>query len=373
MFTYSELKQLSTVRGNGNIFVSLYLNVNPITNPKGDYIIHFKNMLKEVISGASKEVVKKVRSDIEKVEAYLIGNKREFKKGLAVISSVPLGFWTEYHFFLPVKNELIIDDTPYVKPLFALFDNYPKYIVLLVDKESARIFLIHLGKIEIYTEHTTADIPGKHKKGGWFALEQSRYERHIDYHISLHMKDVIKSLEDIIHKETIDKIIIGGSEEAVTKIKGMLSQRILDEIISTFHPEKVSGGKDILEKTLKIIEEFERGEEKKTVKELITRAMKNNMAVIGFDDVLTYLHKGNVMKLVFLKDIVANGCRCVNCSFITSQEIKACPYCGGSFEKIDYIVDLAAQRAVEQGATLEVVTESDELAKAGGIGAFLRF
>lgn len=373
MLTYSELKRLSTMGGDGNLFVSLYLNVNLLTNPKGDYIIHFKNMLKETLEKAGKDVTKKIKSDIEKIETYLIGNKREFKKGLALISSNPLGFWQNYHFTLPVKNELVIDNTPHVKPLLGLFDNYPTYMVLLVAKESAKIFLIHLGKIEIYTELLTSDIPGKHKKGGWFALEQGRYERHIDYHISQHMKDVIKALENLLHKESINKIILGGTGEAVTKMKGMLPHTILNKVVSTFNIEMSSGKKDVLEKTLKIIEGLEREKEKETVNDLVTRAMKNNMGVIGLDDVLSNIQEGKVMKLVFLKDLTASGFRCVKCGFLTSQRLENCPYCSGGFDKVNYLFDLAAQKAVEQGGVVGVINESNELAKAGGIGAFLRF
>ncbi|MBI4686516.1 MAG: hypothetical protein HY756_01855 [Nitrospirae bacterium] len=316
MLNYSELKQLSALGGNGNMFVSLYLNV---------------------------------------------------------ISSAPLGFWREYNLSLPVKNEIVVDSTPYIKPLAALLSSYPRYIVLVADKESARLFLIHLGRIEIYTEHVTPDIPGKHKKGGWFALEQGRYERHIDFHISQHMKDVIKSLEELLIRESADRIILGGSEETLAKVKNMLPHTILDKVIATFHPEKMSGGKDILNETLCLIEGFERNKEKEIVEDLITRAMKGNMAVIGLEDVLTNIRNGKVMNLIFLKDLSTTGFKCKNCGLLTSHAIKACPYCSGTFEDVNYLIDLAAQKAVEQGATIDVISDSTELARAGGIGAILRF
>ncbi len=373
MLVYSELKELATIRCNGSFFISLYLNVNPLTNPRGVYLIHFKNMLKGIAEKVGRDTEKKIKDDLEKIEAYLMGNKREFKKSIAVMSSTALRFWKNYHLSLPVKNELVVDSTPYIKPLLTLLDNYQRYAVLLVDKESARIFLIHLGEIEEYTEFFTPDVPGRHKKGGWFSLEQNRYERHIDYHVSLHMKDVVKTLEDFLHKEFISRIIIGGTEQAVLKIKGMLPQTTLDKVIATFPAEMILGGKDLLNRTLKIIEEFEREKEKDTVEELITRAMKNNMAVIGLEDVLSDMQEGKIMKLVFLKDKMANGYKCTNCNFLTSQSIEACPYCKGKFEGVNYMVDLAAQRAVEQGVLIEVITESDRLAQAGGIGALLRF
>jgi len=373
MLTYSELKELSTMSGNGNFFVNLYLNVNPLTNPKGDYAIHFKNMLKATAEETDKDTEKKVKDDLGKIESYLKANKREFKKGIAIISSGALGFWRNYHLSLPVKNELIIDKTPYIKPLLFLLDNYQRCAVLLVDKELAKIFIIHMGEIVEYTELFSPGVPGRHKKGGWFSLQQNRFERHIDYHVTLHIKDVAKVLEDFLRKEAINRIIIGGSEDAIIKIKDILPRQILKKLFSTFHAEITLGEKEVLNKTLKIIEKVESEKEKDTMEVLITRVMKNDMAVIGLEDVLTKLQEGSIMKLIFLKDMKDSGFRCTNCGFLTSQSIKSCPYCEGKFEEINFLIDFAVQKAVEQGVLIEVVTKNDELAKAGGIGAFLRF
>ena len=41
--------------------------------------------------------------------------------------------------------------------------------------------------------------------------------------------------------------------------------------------------------------------------------------------------------------------------------------------RVNYIVDLLAQRAVEQGALIEVLDSNKKLKDAGKIGAFLRF
>jgi peptide chain release factor subunit 1 len=373
MLTYSELKSLSTLSGDGNMFISLYLNVNRLTNPKGDYVIHFKNMLKNKEEKIEKNTEKKIKKDLNKIESYLKDYKREFKKGVALISCSGLGIWKNYHLSLPVKNEIVIDTTPYIKPLLSLLNNYQRCVVLLVDKELAKIYVTHLGEIEEYTELFTPNIPGKHKKGGWFSLQQKRFERHIDYHVNLHMKDVVKTLEDFLHKESISRIIIGGSEDAITKIKNILPKDILRKVISTFTSEITLGEKEVLHKTFKIAEKNENEKERTIVENLITRAMKKNMAVLGIEDVLINLQEGKVMELVFLKELSASGFKCSNCDFLTIQKVKTCPYCGGNFEDVHYIIDFAAQRAVELGARIEIITKSEELKRRGGIGAFLRF
>ncbi|MEK7271735.1 MAG: Vms1/Ankzf1 family peptidyl-tRNA hydrolase [Nitrospirota bacterium] len=373
MLTHSELKELAAIRPNEKLFISLYLNVNPLTNPKGDYIIHFKNMAKELLDKIGRDTEKKVKNAIDKIESHLKGNKRELKKGIALICSSDLEIWKNYNLSLPVKNEIIVDNTPYIQPLVFLLNNYPRCVVLLVDRELAKIFIVHLGEIKEYTELFTPDIPGKHKKGDWFSLSQKRFERHIDYHVGIHIKEVVKALEDFLHKESMNNIIIGGSEDAVTKVKNILPQAIIRKVISTFNAETFLGEKEVLNKTLKVLEELEGEKQKNMAEELITKAMKNNMAVIGIEDVLGNLQEGKVMKLVFLKDLTAVGFKCSNCGFLTVQTIKSCPYCGGKFEGVHYLIDYTAQKAVEQGALIEIITKSDELVKAGGIGAFLRF
>jgi len=373
MLSREEIRRIADMRGDNAYFVSLYLNVNPATNVKDNYVIHVKNMLKQVSERYDKSILKMIQADMDKIESYILSNKRIFKKGLAIISSDKKGFWRDFHLAIPVKNELVIDTTPYIQPLLDILDNYQRYAILLVGREYARIFMVHLGEIEEYSEVYTADVPGRHKKGGWFSLSEKSYERHIDYHVGLHLKEVLKELEAFMSREYVGRLIIGGSEEAVTKVKSMLPQNISEKLIGTFQADLQSNSKDILKKVEPIVQKFEKNKEEIIVKDLLTKAMKNENAVIGIEDVLNSLQEGRVMKLVIMKDFKNTGISCKKCGYLTVQEIDSCPYCKGEVQKANLIVDIIAQKAIQQGAFIEVVSESPELKKAGNIGAFLRF
>lgn len=373
MLSREELKEIAKMHGNGSYYVSLYLNVNPLTNPKGEYSIRLKNMLKDAAESLEKGVLKKVEKDLEAMEAYVLGNRREFKKGLALISSRDSDFWREYHLSVPLKSELMVEKSPYIKPLLDILDNYQRYAALLVDKESARIFIIHLGEITEYGEVHTPDVPGKHKKGGWYALSQNHYARHIDYHVALHLKDVIKKFESFLKHEYIGRVIIGGSEEAVNMTKERLPNTVTEKVMGTFHAGMFEGNAEVMKKVEPVLQEYERQQEGKVVKELVTRAMKDEKAVLGLENVLKALEGGKVMKLVLLRGFSGRGFQCSGCGALSLKGEVNCPYCGGKMDEVGYMVDLAAQKIVEQGALVEVVTGSEELEKAGGIGAFLRF
>ncbi len=372
MLDRKELKEIAAMNGK-NSFVSLYLNVDPTFNTKGDYMVHFKNMMKTTIEKLDKSAHKKVKEDLEKIDNYVHSERKLFKKGLALLSSSGISLWKGYHIGVPVKNELIINNTPYTQPLLDILDNYEKFAVLLVDKESARIFGIHLGEIVEYSEVHTPDIPGKQKKGGWFALSQDHYERHVNYHVGMHIKDVVGKLNSFLSEEGIGRLIIGGPGEAVSTAKGMLHKTVLDKVIGDVKVEMFAGGDEVLKRVEPVVSAFEKRQEDETVEVLISKAMKNENAVLGLDNVLNALQEQRVMKLVVLRDYKSGGYNCGSCGFLTGQKIDRCPYCKGKVESVDNVVDTAGEKAIQQGALIEVVTENRKLKDAGGIGAFLRF
>jgi len=373
MLSRSELKEVTLMERKDGYFVSLYLNVDPMFNKKGDYIVHLKNMMKNTVETTDKTIYKKVKADLEKMDNYILANKRIFKKGVALLSSLQNSFWKEYHLGIPVKNELIVDKALYIKPLLDILDNYQGYAVLLVDKEFARIFLVHLREIVEYGEVYTPDVPGRHKKGGWFALSQNHYERHRDYHVGMHLKEVIEKLDSFLSGEYIGRIIIGGSDETVSMVKAMLHKKILDKVIGSIKIEMFANSSEVLSKVEPIVLNYEKKKEDGTVEALITGSMKNKEAVIGLEDVLHALQEQRVMKLIFAKDFKTSGYSCSSCGFLTTQKVTPCPYCRGKMEMVDYLIGLAGEKAIAQGALVEIVADNKKLNEAGRIGAFLRF
>ncbi|MCX8031061.1 MAG: hypothetical protein N3A59_05735 [Thermodesulfovibrionales bacterium] len=373
MLSMTDLKELANYSNKGMYFVSLYLNVDPLLNKKGDYILHIKNMIKQTIDSIDKGVYKKVKEDLDKIEHHVLTNKRMFKKGLAIFSCQELSLWKEYNLGVPVGNDLIIDKKVYTKPLLDILNNYQRYCVLLVGKDSARIFLIHLGEIVEYGEVYSADIPGKHKKGGWFALAQNHYERHINVHVGFHLKEVIDKPDSFTSGENISRIILGGADEAVSMFKSMLPKPLHEKIIASVKLEMFAKNDEVLNKVEPIVSAYEREQEEKLVKDLIAKAMKNEAAVLGLDNVINAIQEQKVMRLLFISNFKQEGYSCKTCGYLATQQINSCPYCKGNFEKIDNIIDMISQKALQQGAIIEVISENKELFKAGGIGAFLRF
>lgn len=375
MLDRAEVEEIVSTEGKGHYFVSLYLNVDPLSNRGGDYAIHFKNMMKNTVDSLDKGLHKKIREDIDRINHYVSANKVLFRKGLALLSSAESALWKTYHLGVPVKNEMVVNSTPYIKPLLEVLDNYERYAVVLVEKKEARIFVIHLGEIVEYGEVKSPEVPGKHRQAGWYGLEETRFENHINYHVRFHLKDVAGKLDTFLGGEHIGRLILGGSDEAVSAFRSLLHKTVLDRVIGTVKLEMFAPPDEVLRMTMQVISGYERKQEEETVEALVTQSLKGKGAVIGLADVISALQEQRVMKLVVLRDYKAIGYTCGTCGFLSAEKVEPCPTCdgGGKARPIEHIANLAGEMAVQQGAVVEVVSESKRLAEAGGIGAFLRF
>jgi len=373
MFNREDLTRLNSIREEGKLYTSVFLNVNPVTNPKGEYFINFRNLSKSEFDRLSSSDQKSVKEDIKKIETYIKSGKTEFKKAVAIISSSEPDLWDVFHLSVPLKNQVVIDKTPYLKPLASILEQYHSYAVALVDREHARLFSIQLSEISEYTELFTPDVPRKHKKGGWYGRDENRFRRHIEVHVHFHLKDVVKHMEDILKEGEVTHLIIGGSEESVILFNKILPQPIASKISGTFTADMHAGNDEILEKSREIIRGSEKAIEERLVDELVTRASKNGSAAIGLSDVLTQIQSGNIHHLIYLEGFNASGLKCPSCGFLTMQDIKTCPYCSSMLENIEHLIDYSIQRAIDQGAAISAITLSGKLKEAGNIGALLRY
>ena len=372
MFTKDDLMRINHLRSEECLYTSIYLSVNPITNPKGEYFVAFRNLIKPEIDKLNSTEQKLLKEDIKKIEAYLKSGKPDFKKSLVIISSVPSDTWEVHHLSVPIKNQVVIDKTPYLKPLAGMLEQYHSYALALVDREHARLFIIQLGEISEYNELFTPDIPRKHKKGGWYGRDENRFRRHIDVHIHFHLMDVVKHLEEILKIGEVNHLILGGSEESLTLFSKMLPQPIAAKIAGTFTADMHASNDEILKKSMEIVHSVEKVREERLVEELVTRSSKNGSAAMGLDDVLSQIQSGNIHHLIYIDGLRASGFKCSSCNLLTVQDLNACPYCSTPLEKVEHLMDFTVQRAIDQGAEISAITMSQGLKEAGSIGALLR-
>lgn len=370
MFNRKELKDLASISLQDDYYVSLYLNVDPKDNPKDKWLIQFKTLAKETLNEMDSHIQTIMQNDITNLESYLTDRPSGLKRGLAVISSASNDFWKAYHTAIPFQDQLVIDHKPYIKPLASMIDTYSRYLIVISGSKRVRFLLSGMGETEELSLIDRRDIEtGSDRDGGTGDMGEVRAQKQKEQIQKQLYKDAVQMLDQIQREENIERILLGGSDPNRGKFRDNVPDRITEDIVGEFTVEVAAPVNDVQERAEPVMKEAEYNFERKALDELFG----NGNSVLGLSDVLTVLQQGNVHKLYVMSEMTIPGMICSSCGALTPERDRPCPYCDGKMNKVNYMLDLAIQKAIEQGARIDMLDEAPRLVKAGGIGAKLRY
>jgi peptide chain release factor subunit 1 len=372
--TPEQLLQLKALDTDGYPVLSLYMDVTPAERQGRKYLAKFKQMSRDAherLNAEDKAYRHAYQALAEQVQSWLTYGYDETGRGLALFCAQDLGLWRAFRLPVAVRDRLVFADRPYVRPLVALVDEYERYAVLLVDKQTARLFVVHMGEIEEQRELLDELVP-RPQAGGWSA---EKHQRHHDMHVLWHVKRAAEVLERTFQARECQWLVIGGTAQPLAELRNQLSKSLKERLAGEISLPLSAGPDEVLEAVLEIERETERQVEQERVDALIGATLKGGPAVLGLADTLMALIEGRVMTLIVAPELAETGFECRNCGYLTSVEHADCPLCGQALVRQEDIVEIAVERALDQEAQVEVVRGEARslLAQHGHIGALLRY
>jgi len=176
-----ELSELYDVDSEDR-FVSLYMN----KDDDRKFIERRMKACKSVFKGNDLKHFGDTMDDI------LNALKQTAWTSIAVFASRKHNFLKTVSLTVEVDNTLIVDSSPYLRPLARIQDEWETFTLVLLNSNHAKIFSVSLGKTE-HEKTLSKDIMNKHKKGGW---SQARFNRLRRGAIHAFLKEVEEVLEN---------------------------------------------------------------------------------------------------------------------------------------------------------------------------------
>lgn len=363
----SDIRELSEVydRENRDSFISLYLDID---RPDSKFVERRKNTCESVLKG-NKELSENFEKSIQMVEEHLNENDIEKgQQGLAIFASNINNFFKVYKLGMPLENLLIVDTSPYIRPLARLVDEYEPFGLILLDSHRVKIYIVYSGIVG-YQKEKPIDIINKHKKGG---MSQARFQRIRKGAIDHFLKDISDDVEKLFLKEQVVRIIIAGPGNAKTVFNNILSPNIKSKVIDIIDMDFDEAEGRLISKAKKIALQDEKETSEKNMNILMDEILKNGLAVHGFRDTMDAAVNGQVELLFINKGYQIRGWICEKCQIVDSGVKDKCPYCGSRISEVDVIEEII-EFAQRTDTTIEFVEDDLRLAKLGGVGGLLRF
>ena len=224
------LEELRAFRASDHKALSVYLLTDPSRPAGRKPVTQLRDALRELArrlpSGTDPDTA--FQPDAAAIEQYLAGLEPP-PRGVAIFSHAPSDFFRALP--LPTRFAPRADagETFNLRPLLAALDEYEHTLVIILDKERARLFHTFLDQIE-EVEAFTDEVPGKHAQGGY---SQPAFQRHHELHVLWHARRAADALARLADREPVDRIFIGGPTEALAEFRRLLPKRLRHRIAGT--------------------------------------------------------------------------------------------------------------------------------------------
>jgi peptide chain release factor subunit 1 len=348
------IKELSEIYDSDSkdTFVSLYLS-------KGLDKKFLDRRIQACNSILKGEDLKNFNETIEEIKNVL--EKNDYKN-IAIFSSKKHGFLKYILLNVKIENLLIVDSSPYIRPLARINDEWESFTLVLINSNSSKIFSISTGKIDD-VKNLSADIMNKHKKGG---CSQARFNRLRKGSINKFLSEVVEDLQNRVEKQ----IIIAGPGITKKKFFEMLPKNLSEKVVDVLDIG-IDDENELIKQSLNLISEKEKNKSHEAIQQLKQEILKDGLAVYGFKETLKAVKSGQVEMLIIEKDFKQRGWICENCQVVRLGVKKSCPYCGKKTSEVDVLEEIL-EFAERTDAEIEF-TDDKEISNLGHIGAILRY
>jgi len=352
--------------------LSIYLDWTPDGNGKRPSIRILEDELAGVAARMAGDATYRdgLEADRQRISEYLNREAPKEARGIAIFACHDQGVWTALPLLVPVATKIVADRYPHTFELARLIDDHKTSALVLAEGQEARIFVIGLDDIEQAAETEAAEKIKRFDQGG---QAQMLFQRRTDNLIKAHTKDIAAQLEKVIERYDVRHVIIAGNDSIKGMIMEALTAPITSRLVDYIHLEPNSSMKVIMETLEPMLQEAERRIEADQLAELEKQVTaRDGLGALGVNDTALALSKGQVQTLLLLQGFSGAGGECTNCGMLRAGQREKCPYDGAAMRPID-LREAFTARAIQQGAEVAVVEDSDYLMAHDGVGVLLRY
>jgi peptide chain release factor subunit 1 len=368
-----QLDRLAAFEPTDAPVLSLYLDLRANQHGRTTYDAFLRKTFAErarVLKGESR---KSFDADVERIQAYLGDEVRRSATAVAIFAcSAQKDFFEALQLDAPIDDHwLFIGSMPHLYPLARVNDRFPRYAALLADTNAARLFVFGLGATETQKEVKNVKTR-KSSMGGW---SQARYQRHLENFHLQHMKEVVDVLDRVVRDEAIDHIVV--SCDAVTKptLMEQLPKHLAEKIVDLTKLDINAPEHEVLARTLEALHEHDADTDVAQVERMFDAWNAGGLAVVGPEDTLQALEKGQVEELLITTspELLRRAATLTSDMAPAPVDVETTAPNGAGDSDRHRLADHFVVHAHMSAARIRFVEDPALLADVGGVGALLRF
>jgi peptide chain release factor subunit 1 len=292
-------------RESQDTYLSVYIDLTPITGGKrtsrgaksrsrllkkrvNRFLLMRETACRKALAGKP-ALLENFERSLASVRAYLADNPIEPKqKGLVLFSCAKEEYFEAFRLSVPLKNLLVMDTSPYIRPLARLRDDWESIAVVILDSENARLFAVSSDRVTARRKKGV-DLLGKHKKGG---MSQMRFQRLRSQAIQAFHKKVLGDLRKLLRIEPADQIFLAGPGIAKVQFQDSLPPDIRRRVTEVVDLDLDVPEGEIRRRFVSLAAVEERRQDRAHVEVLLAEILKDGLVAHGWEEVTDAVRSG---------------------------------------------------------------------------------
>jgi peptide chain release factor subunit 1 len=368
-----QLDRLAAFQPTEMPVLSLYLNMAADEHGKDHYDQFLRKTFPERILTLTGAARKSFERDVQRIRDYLANQSRASANGLAIFACA-----AENDFFQAVQLDAPIDHhwlyiaaVPHLYPLARLNDQNPRYAALVLDTNSARLFVFGLRSLE--TREDVLNVKTrKTMTGGW---SQARYQRHLENFHQQHIKEVVAVLDRVVREERINHVVVACDAVARPTLMEQLPKHLAEKVIDMMKLDARAPEHKVLTETMEVLRQKDVETDAERVKTMLDAWRAAGLGIVGPESTMAALVMGQVEELLITATPERLRLARVPPDLATSGPVEidtSRPTQDVDVER-HKLADELVTKAQQTSARIRFIEDPDLLQEVGGVGAILRF
>ena len=377
----AQLERLAAFEPAPYPVISLYLNTQPGQHGRDQHQAFIRKEFKarsRTYAPNSPERASLDR-DLEKISRYLEAELQPSANTVAIFACSAGELFETVQIAAPIdRHWLHIGDQPHLYPLARLESQYPRYAALITDTNTARILVFAAG--EVVSQREISNVKTRStSQGGW---SQARYQRHLVNFHQQHAKEVVDVLERIVREEGIEHVVLSCDEVSLPLLRSQMPKQLEAKIVDNVRLEAHASADAIVQRTQEAMERLNERTDREKVDAAIGAYRAGGLGVVGAEDTLAALLKGQVDELLIdatmqqMKSVpVGQAIGSANDAMLAEPAVE--PVSAGeaadSSPEVVRLADELITKAKQTSAKITFIEDPELLKDYGGVAALLRF
>jgi len=378
MISRDELRQLADfeTRRPDEFAITFYFQpAIPKDKSHREEGIQAKDLVRKAIqelelNNSHRAVLTDLRRILELAER-LHGNQARSK---VVFACSPRDVWREFD-VPPVLAEtrLFVNRRFHLKPLAALFSEYPKVWVALADRQNARVLEVEFDQLREQAAIKNP-LPRHGSSDGFNGYDAGHTQRHKEDEVRRHFQQLADLLKSAAQRKQFDAIVFGCNDLNWPELEAQLHPDVKKKILGRFSGElNALTNEQAAEEALRIVRSSLHNHHLSLLNETLGEARGNGRGVAGLRRVLRSAELGEVDTILMAEHYSAKAVECTNCRHLDSHLVPYCPVCGRATRQLDDVCEALIPLAVKNNLGLVLLPQDSKLDQVGNIAALLRF